>query len=201
MADRSGDAGVACDGWDYSGCEGTKYCPPRCPRFVDGDGTALLVRPYESDHRDALVQMYEEIDADSRTLGLPPESREGIEDWLDHLTSNGWNLVALAGDDVIGHIAAAPLDDEEPHIVVFVHHAYQNRGLGIELIRQLIAHADDRDHGALVLTVAAENERARTVYDNIGFDVSDRLATEITMRLAIEEPIAKRVRLPPVERP
>ena len=101
---------------------------------------------------------------------------------------------------MIGHIATTPLDDEEPHIVVFVHQAYQNRGLGTELIRQLIAHAADRDHDALVLTIAAENERARIVYDNIGFDVSDRPATEITMRLPIEEPIAKQVRLPPVER-
>ena len=200
MVDRSETTGVACDGWDYTGCEGTKYCPPRCPRFIDGDDTAVLIEPYGSDHRDALVEMYEGIDADSRTLGLPPDSRERIEDWLAHLTSTGWNLVALAGDDVIGHIAAAPLDDEEPHIVVFVHQAYQNRGLGTELVRQLVAHADDRDHDALVLTVAAENERARTVYDNIGFDVSDRLATEITMRLPIEGSIAKQARLPPAER-
>lgn len=74
-------------------------------------------------------------------------------------------------------------------------------GIGIELIRQLIAHADDRDHGALILTVAAENERVRAVYNNIGFDVTERLATEITMRLSIEEPIAKQVQLPPAERP
>ena len=200
MADRSEAVGVACGGWDYTNCEGTKYCPPRCPRFIDSDGTAVLIRPYESDHWDTLVQMYEEIDTDSRTLGLLPSSHERIENWLDHLTLNGWNLVALAADDVIGHIAAAPLDDEEPHVVVFVHQAYQNQGIGTELIRQLIAHADDRVHDALVLTVAAENERARAVYSNIGFNVSERLVTEITMRFPIEESIATQVRRPPTER-
>lgn len=199
MAHYSQETGAVCNAWDYTDCEGTEYCPPRCPRFFDREGTALLVEPYGPDHWDALVEMYEGIDTHNRTLGLPPASNEQLEEWLDHLTSNGWNLVAVDSDDVIGHIAAVPVDDEEPQFVVFVHQAYQNRGIGTELIKHLIAHADDRGHKALTLTVATENQRAITVYDNIGFDVTERLPTEVAMRLSVDDPIARQIQLPPAE--
>ncbi|WP_435079664.1 GNAT family N-acetyltransferase [Halococcus sp. AFM35] len=199
MTRNSKDTGAVCNAWDYTDCKGTEYCPPRCPRFFDTEGTALLIKPYEPDHWKVLVEMYEDIDTYSRTLGLPPSSSERIKEWLAHLTSNGWNLVAVDCDDIIGHIAAAPLDGDEPGFVVFVHQTYQNRGVGTELIKHLIAHADDRGHKALTLTVASGNRRAITVYDNIGFDVTERLPSEITMRLSIDDSIAKQAQLPPVE--
>jgi len=79
MAEDFEDRGVSCSGWDHSGCEGSRYCPPRCPRFVDRAGAALLIEPYEPDWWDALVGMYEIIGVGSITLGLPPASTERTE--------------------------------------------------------------------------------------------------------------------------
>ncbi|MFC6763762.1 hypothetical protein [Natrinema soli] len=70
MRTRSDSAGTACTVWDNSECEGTPYCLPRCPRFEGKDGAPLLVRPYESDDRDALVSMYGDLDQYSRPMGL-----------------------------------------------------------------------------------------------------------------------------------
>lgn len=41
--------GTACTGWDSDDCAGTPHCPPRCPRFVDGAGTPLLILPFDAD--------------------------------------------------------------------------------------------------------------------------------------------------------
>lgn len=65
---------IACDGWDNSGCEGRPFCPPRCPRFITDEGTAYIVRQFETDDFASLVTMNETIKQESRTLGLPPTS-------------------------------------------------------------------------------------------------------------------------------
>ncbi|WP_435064608.1 GNAT family N-acetyltransferase [Halobaculum sp. EA56] len=196
----------ACDGWDNSECEGTPYCPPRCPRYVDPEGAAYVVRPFEPADRDALVEMYGTIDPESRTRGLPPTSRSGIESWLDGLTDRGWNLLARRNGRIVGHVGVVPGDADEPKFVVFVRDDHQGRGLGTELVRHTIAYAADRDYDALRLSVSRGNRRAVRVYENVGFEFDgegDRFTTDdldLDMRLSLSAPVADRVRLPPAER-
>lgn len=189
----------ACNAWDYTDCEGTEYCPPRCPRVFDKKEMPLLIEPYQSTYRVALSAMYEDLDAHSKTLGLPPTTTEQREQWLDHLIGAGLNLVAFDEDTVVGHVAAVPSEDHESQLVVFVHQEYQNRGIGTELLKQLIAYADNKDVKAITLTVASNNRRAITVYDNMGFDVIERMQREIAMRLSLDRPIVDEVKRPPAE--
>lgn len=189
----------ACNAWDYTDCKGTEYCPPRCPRFFDKNGVPLLIGPYLSTYRDALSAMYEDLDAHSKTLGLPPTTTEQREQWLDHLIGAGLNLVALDEGNVVGHVAAVPAEEDKSQLVVFVHQAYQNRGIGTELLKQLVAHADDENVEAITLMVALNNQRAITVYDNMGFDVIERMQGEIAMRLSLDRPIVDEVKRPPAE--
>lgn len=189
----------ACNAWDYTDCEGTEYCPPRCPRVFDKDRKPLLIEPYQSTYRTALSAMYEDLDAHSETLGLPPTTTEQREQWLDHLIGAGLNLVALDDGNVVGHVAAVPAEEDESQLVVFVHQKYQNRGIGTELLKQLVAYADNKDVEAITLTVALNNRRAITVYDNMGFDVIERMQGELAMRLPLDRPIVDEVKLPPAE--
>lgn len=200
MSTRSDSAGTACNVWDNSACEGTPYCPPRCPRFEGKDGTPLLVRPYESDDRDALVSMYADLDQYSRAMGLPPATVPQIDDWLERLCANGWNLIALDGDRAIGHVAVVPADASAPEFLIFVHQDYQNDGVGTELIKQLVAYAADRDHSGLTLEVSKGNKRAITVYQNVGFDVAKRKLSELEMELDLEDSFVERLQRPPAER-
>jgi GNAT superfamily N-acetyltransferase len=194
------DRDDACSSWDNSGCEGTPYCPPRCPRFVDGEEVPLVVAPYEDDDFEALVEMYDTLDSDNRTVGVPPIGRANVEDWLAALTADGWNLVARDGDRVAGHVGVAPADAADPEFVIFVHDDYQGRGLGTELVRHAVAYADDRGHDRLGLDVARENQGAITVYENVDFEVTETGALELTMALSMDDPITDEVTRPPAER-
>ncbi|MFB6089649.1 MAG: N-acetyltransferase family protein [Halobellus sp.] len=194
------DTDTECRYWDPSECTGTALCPPRCPRFVDGEGVPLLVRRYEADDFDALVEMYEDLDSRNRTMGLPPGSRNRIEEWLTRLTDEGWNLVVADDDRIVGHVGVVPASTDEPQFVIFVHDDYQNRGVGSELIRHLIAYADDRGHDALRLDVSKGNRRAISVYRNVDFEVTERKRSELAMQLSLDEPIAEDVQRPPAER-
>lgn len=92
------------------------------------------------------------------------------------------------------------MNDDEAKFVVFVHDDYQNKGIRTESIKQLVAYADEKDYETLALLVAAENQRAITVYDNLGFDVTERLTTEVEVELSLDSSIADCVHRPPAER-
>ncbi|QCC46398.1 GNAT family N-acetyltransferase [Halobellus limi] len=189
-----------CTYWDPSECTGTPFCPPRCPRFVDGEETPLLVRRYEESEFDAVVRMYEDLDPENRTMGLPPANRDRLEEWLTKLTENGWNLVAVDDDRVVGHVGVVPAATEDPQFVIFVHDDYQNRGVGSELIKHLIASAADRGHKTLQLDVEKENRRAISVYRNVDFEVTERKGMGLSMELSLDAAIAEAVQRPPAER-
>lgn len=184
--------------WDNADCAGTPLCPPRCPRFFDRTETPLLIRPPRDDEWAQLRTMYEDIE--TSTMALPPATPEKRRAWLSHLRETGWNLIALDDDQVVGHISVAPADDPVPEFVVFVHPEYHNRGIGTELVKQAIAHAADKDHEALALAVEPANQRAISVYTNVGFDIVDR-GLGIRMQLELADPIAHQVQLPPGDRP
>lgn len=188
---------TACDAWDSGSCSGTPYCPPRCPRFVDDAGTPLVVRPVRADDRAALLAMYDDVEGDSRTMGIPPIDREVRVDWLDSLLETGWNLLALDGDRVVGHVAVAPVADPEPDLVVFVRRSFRGRGVGTELLQQLVAYAVAGEYEALGLDVAPDNERAQAVYESLGFEPVGRGVGRVTMRLALSEGVAGAVTGPP----
>jgi GNAT superfamily N-acetyltransferase len=122
-----------------------------------------------------------------------------INDWLDGLTRDGWSIVARYDDEIVGHVGVTPADEARPHLVVFVDGEFRNRGIGSELLRQMIAYADEWGHDALALRVTGDNRRAISVYDNLGFDVVDRMGTELDMTLSLAHPITARAKRPPSE--
>ncbi|ELY50916.1 GNAT family N-acetyltransferase [Natronolimnohabitans innermongolicus] len=191
-------ASNACRGWDNSNCEGTKHCPPRCPRYIDKTGTPVLIRPYEDDSLESLLAMYDAVE--TSTMALPPSDPDARETWLRQLTADGWNLVAICDDRIVGHVAVAPASASEPEFVIFVHPDYQNRGIGTELLEHVVAHAADRNHEELHLNVARERKQAITVYEKVGFDVTSTNVMDLEMALPLEEPLVTLVQRPPADR-
>jgi ribosomal protein S18 acetylase RimI-like enzyme len=157
--------------------------------------------------------MYDRLDSSSRTMGLPPISTDEIRAWIERLDEDGWNLLALDDGTAVGHVGVVPPDGGgdgdgdgdggAPRFVIFVHQAYQGRGIGTELVKQVVAYAADREYGELLLSVSEENERAIDVYEGVGFEIDDDSegpANVVGMSLPLSHPIADRVRLPPAER-
>lgn len=192
----------ACGGWQASECEGTPYCPPRCPQFVGKHGEKYLIRPIPADEPvpEAAVKMYLDYPAEHRSMGLPPTTERQIRSWLGTLHERGTNLLAWDGDRVVGHTGFAPDDGDEPEFLVYVDPEYHGRGLGTELTRQSIAYAADAGHRALGLNVDCENRTAISVYRKLGFVVVDRASVELEMRLPLDGPTAAESRLAPAAR-
>lgn len=195
-----GSYSTECQYWDHSGCEGTVYCPPRCPRFIDKKDVPIIVRQFEPDDFETLMEMYEGLDDSNRTMGLPPIGRSGLKTWLQSLTENGWHVIALDDERVVGHVGVGSTTSPDPEFMVFVRDEYQNRGIGTELIKHTIASAADSGHESIHLNVTKSNERAITVYQNIGFQITGEQAMQIAMHLALESAVAQKVQQPPADR-
>ncbi|MFC6719253.1 GNAT family N-acetyltransferase [Natrialbaceae archaeon GCM10025810] len=189
---------TACGAWDNADCEGTDLCPPRCPRFVDASGAPVLILPYRPETHEGLLAMYDAVE--TLTMGLPPLERAARETWLERLANEGWNLVATVGDDVVGHVAVTPADAPDPELVIFVHPAYQGRGIGTELLLQTVAYAASNDHDELTLSVATDRDGVISVYESVGFDVADERALDLEMRLALTEAVVEPAQRPPAAR-
>lgn len=152
--------------------------PAEATDFVDEEGVAWRVRPYEPDDREPLLETYFDFDPDQRAQGVPPLTDDRIVDWLDALLEDGRNFVAASGGRVVGHALYTPTDAPEPELAVFVHQNYQNRGIGTELCRRVVEAAAAADRDALVLEVEPRNRIAIRVYEKLGFERVENEAAE-----------------------
>ncbi|MDB2273067.1 GNAT family N-acetyltransferase [Halorubrum ezzemoulense] len=195
----SGTASAACDGWDGSECEGTPHCPPRCPRFVDKEGARWTIRPATDADEPFLAEMYERFGRPHRAQGLPPVSRRRRVDWIRSMLSEGNNVVAERDGELFGHAMYTPTDADTPELAVFVHPDAQDRGVGTELCRHVIANAAAAGRDGIELHVETANRPARSVYRTVGFEVVERRG-DLRMRVDLDQPIATEVRWPPLAR-
>jgi len=201
----SSNAVDSCSGWDNTSCEGTPYCPPRCPRFVDKHGVALLALPATdaSIELEALVDLYD-CDEEGRTVVYPPyRTRRSIMAWLTQLLERGWNVVAFDGARPVGHAVLTPSDAKEPEFGVFVDPAYWGRGIGGELLRQVIARAAAEGYRGIVMEVERGNRAMQSLATAHGFETvatpnPDDWLGFYSFRLALDRsPIVDRLGLVP----
>ncbi|ACV46504.1 MULTISPECIES: GNAT family N-acetyltransferase [Halomicrobium] len=167
-----------CRYWDPGECEGTRHCPPRCPRFVDREGSSWVIRPAADGDHEALVDMYDDFAPGQAAQGLPPRKRSRIAGWLDGLLDEGCNFLVVGETGIVGHALYTPTDDAEPEFAVFVHQDYQGRGIGTELSKHVVAAAAVADREALTLIVDPDNRTARRLYEKLGFEVVEELPYE-----------------------
>ena len=175
--------------WDYTHCERTRDCPPRCPRFVDKEGEGMLVRAFEPDDRADLEAMYDDFRRDDQAQGIPPLSRDRFEEWLEGLLEEGTHIVADRDGEIVGHGFFTPASLSEPELAVFIHPEWQNRGIGTEVCRHIIAFARDADRDGLVLDVEQRNRAAISVYRKLGFERTTEYGRELHMKLALDESV------------
>ena len=140
----------------------------------------LQIRRAEPDDCGDLYEMFTGPDVYGSTLQLPYPSREY---WRHRLaeTDGSYNLVAVAGDHVIGMtgIETFPNRPRRRHagrIGISVHQNWQGKGVGTALMAAALDLADNWLNLTRVeLEVYADNEAAIHLYERFGFEYEGRL--------------------------
>lgn len=143
-------------------------------KITDRKGDTVTIRSFRKKDRDKLVEMYLTFSPDNRCLGLPPTTRGAIENWIDFLVENGFNIVAEHDGRVIGHLAIVPTKDgKKVDLTIFVHQDYQNRGIGQEMLKLIIDYCKKIGLEGIMLVTERTNAKAVHVYKKLGFNVVD----------------------------
>ena len=164
---------------------GDSPSPARTVETPEGD--AVTVRPHESRDFEGVVAAYVAFPTDQREMGIPPlGGRKAVAEWVEGLVDRGRNVVAVAGDEVVGHAVLVPADGPAPELAVFVAPAYQNRGVGTALCEALVDAGVAAGHERLVLSVTDANRWAQRVYEKLGFEVESNPPEKLWREMALE---------------
>lgn len=104
------------------------------------------------------------------------------------------------GGELPPEIAVPDAVDPEPEFLVFLRREYRGCGIGSELLDQLVAYAGSAGHDGLRLAVSTHNERAITVFENLGFEAAETTPAMYRMSLALTDGRLERARRPPADR-
>lgn len=143
--------------------------PPRS--LEDGEGRTITYRAADEDDLDVIVEMYLEFDPADRAQGIPPNGEERIRSWIDDLLEAGVNVVALDGEEVVGHAVLVPDEVGDAYeLAIFVLQEYQGAGIGTELLTTLLGHGAEEGIERVWLTVEPWNHAAIYIYEKLGFE-------------------------------
>lgn len=151
--------------------------------FTDQEGRTVTVRTYDG-AAEPLVEMYRHFDDDSRSRGVPPQSRDAIEQWVQTLLEDGLNVVATHDEQPVGHAVLVPYDDTA-ELAIFVRPTYQSGGIGTKLLQCLLGHGQARGLNHVWLAVARSNRVAIQLYQSSGFETTERHRGEFEMERAL----------------
>ncbi len=157
--------------------------------FTDKEGRAIEIRVYEERYGESLTAMYAEFDPADRAQGIPPSGESRVESWLDVILGEGYDVVALDDDRVVGHATLVPDGDEGMELAIFVFQTHQGSGIGSRLIRALLGYGASQGVEYVWLTVERWNSPAVALYESVGFESSsvESFELEMSVRLAQTE--------------
>jgi RimJ/RimL family protein N-acetyltransferase/predicted enzyme related to lactoylglutathione lyase len=139
----------------------------------------LEIRPIAPDDAEAVWRIRRQPGVIETTMGLPSERLGRRRRWIEDLGDDDHMFVAVRHGEVVGvaglHVAAG----RRRHVGelgVAVAPAHQRKGVGTALMGALLELADGwLGLRRVELQVVADNERARRLYERLGFEVEGRL--------------------------
>ena len=153
-------------------------------------GHVLNVREYGVDDFGALVEMYKGFEPKRVAQGLPPPDVPRIAHWLDELQHKSRSLIALNGNQVVGHAVLCPISESAAEFTIFVHQDFRELRLGTILTRLALQFAARMNFSEVYLTTELTNVAAVSLYRKIGFRLINSSGDECEMRIDIADYIA-----------
>lgn len=151
--------------------------------FTDKTGARATVRSFRVQDLKAMREMYFQFEPKQMAQRLPPRTEDQITRWLQCLTHDGENFVALVGRRVVGHAVLCNLQDGRAELAIFVHQDFQNRGIGTQLIQLARRGAITSGYRQIWLSVESSNLQAIRVFLKNGFQFTGSFDTESEMLL------------------
>lgn len=141
----------------------------------------LEVRLAEPDDYLAMYEMFKSPDLYGSTMQLPYPSREVWRKRIAEVPEGSFNLVAVAGDRVVGMVGLEtfpnrPRRRHVGRIGISVHHEFQGKGVGTALMAACVDLADNwLNLTRLELEVYSDNEAAIHLYERFGFQYEGKM--------------------------
>ncbi len=151
--------------------------------FTDKIGARATVRSFRLQDLKGLLDMYFLFEPKQMAQRLPPRTEEQITRWIQCLTRDGENFVAIVGRHIIGHTVLCNLQDGRAELAIFVHQDFQNRGIGTQLIQLAKRAAIAAGYRQIWISVESSNLQAIRVFLKNGFQFTGSFDTESEMLL------------------
>ncbi len=138
--------------------------------FEDRLGRRIVIRAYEKADYRAFKEMYDSFEPKAVECGLPPTDRQTRTQWVRHMTSVFFNVLAFYRGRVVGHSAldlACPTGC--PEFLLFIREGFRDCGIGSFMLSVMKEIAAELGSDRMVLTVRAANAQAIRAFRKIGF--------------------------------
>jgi GNAT superfamily N-acetyltransferase len=138
---------------------------------MKGIGMIVQIRPVSPGDEDGLRGMLSRLSRETinKRFHLPmPHVPEWMPAYLtdvDHYDKEA--LVALAGDEIVGHAMYARQEAREAEIAIVVEDRWQSRGIGRLLLSRLAEEAGRRGTESFTGTVLGENRDALRFFSSV----------------------------------
>jgi RimJ/RimL family protein N-acetyltransferase len=166
--------------------------PPHIVRRLcllkDKGGTPFVIRLYQNEDYPSLAEMYRDFEPKEWSQGLPSQSECKREEWMRYMVGEGVNIIAVKEEKVVGHAALFEMERGQTcEYLVFVHHHFQDRGIGTALTQTMRELAQEMGYSKIWLTVGTLNLKAIHVYEKVGFCVLGPRDIECVMILTLQD--------------
>ena len=149
------------------------------------DDRRLLIREYQFEDFQALVEMYKGFSPKRVAQGLPPPDVPRIAHWLDQLQHKSRSLLGWEGARVIGHVILCPISDAFIEYTIFIHQDYRSVGLGTAMTRLALAFVSDMGFAEVFLSTELSNYPALALYRKMGFRTLSVCGEECEMKISV----------------
>jgi RimJ/RimL family protein N-acetyltransferase len=167
----------------------------------------VAVRQIREADAGSLLQLQRRLDEETEMMMLEPGERsESADEVRPHLqetiaSPNSTIIVAESDSQIVGYVSAVGgsyrRTRHSAYVVIGVSRAYQGRGIGRSLLGAMRSWAVQRGVARLELTVRAEDEPARRLYERVGFQVEGVRRGSLQVNGELIDELAMALVLPP----
>jgi acetate---CoA ligase (ADP-forming) len=150
------------------------------PADVDvvlSDGSTVRVRPAAERDLLRLERFFSNLSTESRTLRFFSPVKDlswAARRFLDVDGHDRYSLVAIHGEDIVGHAFYAVREPGQAEIAFAIADSFQGMGLGTILLGHLAAHAAGVGITEFLADVLPENHRMLSLFRESGFPIQAR---------------------------